>query len=430
MFGIFYIKRRSGGTEETGGAEGTGVFASFCEAETPVPFALLLFCLKVFGLAVEKLCSCTKNIITEKNRTGGFSMDERLMLLKEMSELPGVSGFEDEVRKYIRGHMEEFSEVTKDNIGSLICKKQGLNETPKIMIAGHMDEIGMMVTYITKEGFLKFQTLGGWWEQVMLAQRVVVKTSNGDVPGIIGSKPPHILKSEERKKVTEKDQMFIDIGASSKEDAESMGVMPGDPVVPYSPFQQMKNPKYLMGKAWDNRVGCAIFMEVIKELSKEDHPNTIYGVGTVQEEVGLRGATTSVAAVEPDIGFALEVDIAGDTPGIQEFEAQAKLGKGPSILLYDSSMVPHRKLRDFVIQTAKESNIPIQFNAMAGGGTDAGRIHLYKTGVPSLVIGVPARYIHSHAGIIHRDDFDGVVSLLVELAKRLDAAAVAEIKAD
>ncbi len=373
--------------------------------------------------------SCRDNK-TRKKEQGGFPMDERLKLLKEISDLPGVSGFEDEVRKYIRANMEGFAEVSKDNLGSIICRKQGSDDSPKIMIAGHMDEIGMMVTYITKEGFLKFQTLGGWWEQVMLAQRVVVKTSKGDVPGLIGSKPPHILKSDERKKVTEKDQMFIDIGASNKEEAESMGVMPGDPVIPYSPFQQMKNPKYLMGKAWDNRVGCAIFMEVIKELSKEDHPNTIYGVGTVQEEVGLRGATTSVAAVEPDIGFALEVDIAGDTPGVQEFEAQAKLGRGPSILLYDSSMVPHRKLRDFVIQTAKDAGIPIQFNAMAGGGTDAGRIHVYRTGVPSLVIGVPARYIHSHTGIIHRDDFDGAVALLVELAKLLDKDAVEEIKAD
>lgn len=264
----------------------------------------------------------------------------------------------------------------------------------------------------------------------MLAQRVVVKTSAGNVPGLIGSKPPHILKSEERNKVTQKDQMFIDIGASSKEDAEGMGVMPGDPIVPVSPFIQMKNPKYLVGKAWDNRIGCAIFMEAIKELAGVEHPNTVYGVGTVQEEVGLRGATTSVAAVEPDIGFALEVDIAGDTPGIQEFEAQSKLGKGPSILLYDSSMVPHRKLRDFVVNTAREANIPIQFNSMSGGGTDAGRIHLHKTGVPSLVICVPARYIHSHAGIIHKDDFDAAVSLMVELVKRFDAKAVEEIKGD
>ncbi|HHY16849.1 MAG TPA: M42 family metallopeptidase [Firmicutes bacterium] len=357
-------------------------------------------------------------------------MDARLRLLKEITEVSGVPGFEDEVRKFIRDRMASLSEVSRDNLGSIICKKPGLSGEPRIMIAGHMDEIGMMVTYITKEGFLKFQTLGGWWEQVMLAQRVAIKTSSGDVPGLIGSKPPHILKTEERNKVTQKDQMFIDIGASSKEDAERMGVMPGDPVVPVSPFQEMKNPKYLMGKAWDNRVGCAIFMEAIRELAGVKHPNTVYGVGTVQEEVGLRGATTSVAAVEPDIGFALEVDIAGDTPGVKEFEAQAKLGKGPSILLYDHSMVPHRKLRDFVVETARNANIPFQFSSMAGGGTDAGRIHIYKTGVPSLVISVPTRYIHSHAGIIHRDDFDATVSLMVELVKKLDAKTVEKIKGD
>lgn len=357
-------------------------------------------------------------------------MAERLKLLKEISEVSGVPGFEEEIRKFIIERMTGLAEISRDNLGSLICKKSGSSDEPRIMMAGHMDEIGMMVTYITKEGFLKFQTLGGWWEQVMLAQRVVIKTSFGDVPGLIGSKPPHILKPEERNKVTRKDQMFIDIGASSKEDAESMGVLPGDPVVPVSPFQQMKNPKYLMGKAWDNRVGCAIFMETIRELAGVEHPNTVYGVGTVQEEVGLRGATTSVAAVEPDIGFALEVDIAGDMPGVKEFEAPAKLGKGPSILLYDRSMVPHRKLRDFVVQTAKDANIPFQFSTMSGGSTDAGRIHVYKTGVPSIVICVPARYIHSHAGIIHKDDFDAAVALMVALAKKLDAETVAEIKSD
>ena len=326
--------------------------------------------------------------------------------------------------------MTGFAEISRDNLGSAICKKTGSSDTPRIMMAGHMDEVGMMVTYITKEGFLKFQTLGGWWEQVMLAQRVVIKTSSGDVPGIIGSKPPHILGDEERKKVVEKDEMFIDIGASSREDAENMGVLPGDPIIPVSPFQQMKNPKYLMAKAWDNRIGCAIFMEAIKQLAGVDHPNTVYGVGTVQEEVGLRGAMTSVSVVEPDIGLALEVDIAGDMPGVKEFEAIAKLGQGPSILLYDSSMIPHRKLRDFVVQTAKEANIPLQFASMPGGGTDAGRMHLYKSGVPSIVVGVPTRYIHSHAGIIHQDDFDNAVALMVELIKRLDADTVADIKGD
>ncbi len=355
-------------------------------------------------------------------------MDHKLEFLKEITDIPGVSGFEDEVRIFIEQKMQGLAEVSKDNLGSCICKKSGLSQTPKIMMAGHMDEIGMMVTYITEDGFLKFQTLGGWWEQVMLAQRVVVKTSSGDIVGLIGSKPPHILKSEERKKVMRKDQMFIDIGASSREDAKHMGVLPGDPVVPVSSFQQMKNPKYLMAKAWDNRIGCAIFMETIKQLQDIEHPNTVYGVGTVQEEVGLRGAVTSVEAVDPDIGIALEVDIAGDMPGVKEYEAQSKLGQGPSMLIYDRSMIPHRRLRDFVVETAKDADIPLQFNTMSGGSTDAGRIHLHKIGVPSVVICVPTRYIHSHAGIIHLDDFDGAVALMVELAKRLDAQTVAQIK--
>jgi len=357
-------------------------------------------------------------------------MDERLNLLKEISELCGIPGYEDDVRKFIRDRMMGLAEISKDNLGSIICKKKGSNEVPKIMMAGHMDEIGMMVTYITKEGFLKFQTLGGWWEQVMLAQRVIVKTSSGEVLGVIGSKPPHILKQEERKKIVEKSDMFIDIGACSREEAEAMGVRPGDPVIPVSPFAQMKNPKLLMGKAWDNRIGCAVFMEVIKQLREISHPNTVYGVGTVQEEVGLRGATTSVTMVEPDIGFALETDIAGDTPGIKEHESQSRLGKGPSILLYDRSMVPHRRLRDFVIETAKSAGIPVQFNSMPGGGTDAGKIHIHKNGVPSLVIGVPTRYIHSHVGIIHRDDFDNTVRLMVEVAKRLDESALGAIKGE
>jgi len=355
-------------------------------------------------------------------------VDERLSLIRELSELPGVPGYEDEVRKYIELKMQGLSQVTRDNIGSVICKKTGASESPRIMMAAHMDEIGMMVTYITKEGFLRFQTLGGWWEQVMLAQRVIVKTSAGDVLGIIGSKPPHILKTEERNKITEKSQMFIDIGASSKEDAERMGVLPGDPVVPVSPFAEMKDPKYLLGKAWDDRIGCAVFMEVIRNLQGLAHPNTVYGVGTVQEEVGLRGATTSVSMVEPEIGFALEADIPGDTPGVQEHEAQSRLGKGPSLLLYDSSMVGHRRLRDFVTETAKSAGIPLQFNSMAGGGTDAGRIHIYRNGVPSLVVAVPARYVHSHAGIVHRDDFDAAITLVTEVVKRLDKAAAQAIK--
>ena len=354
-------------------------------------------------------------------------MDQRLAMLKEITDIHGVPGHERAVSAYIEEQMKAYCQVDRDNLGSIICKKTGTAEEPRVMLAGHMDEIGFMVKLITKEGFIKFQPLGGWWDQVLLAQRVIVKTHKGDLPGIIGSKPPHILPAEERKKIVTKDDMFIDIGAGSKEEAEEFGVRPGDPVVPFSPFQTMANEKLLMAKAWDDRIGCALFMDVIRELDNEDHPNQVFGVGTVQEEVGLRGATTSVECVKPHVGLALEVSIAGDMPGISEDKAPDKLGKGPSIILYDGSMIPNVKLRDLAISTAKDEDIPIQFTLMPGGGTDAGRIHTYSRGVPSLVIGVPTRYIHSHTGILHRDDYDSTVRLIKALIKRLDADTIASL---
>ncbi|MEW8987916.1 MAG: M42 family metallopeptidase, partial [Bacillus sp. (in: firmicutes)] len=298
---------------------------------------------------------------------------------------------------------------------------------PKVMVAGHLDEVGFMITQIDDKGFLRFQTVGGWWSQVMLAQRVTIVTRKGDVTGVIGSKPPHILSPEARKKPVEIKDMFIDIGASSREEATEWGVRPGDMVVPYFEFTVMNNEKLLLAKAWDNRIGCAIAIDVLKQLKNEEHPNIVYGVGSVQEEVGLRGARTSAAAVEPDIGFGVDVGIAGDTPGVSEKEAQSKMGKGPQIILYDASMVSHKGLRDLVTDTADELGIPYQFDAIAGGGTDAGSIHISHKGVPSLAITIATRYIHSHAAMLHRDDYENAVKLIVEVIKRLDRDTVDRI---
>ncbi|MEC9488456.1 MAG: M42 family metallopeptidase [Halanaerobium sp.] len=355
-------------------------------------------------------------------------MDKRLEMLKELTSVPGITGFEGQVKEVIRKHMEPVAEISEDNLGSIICKKTGTAEGPRIMLSGHMDEIGFMVKLISEDGFIKFTQLGGWWDQVLLAQRVTIMTKEGPVPGIIGSKPPHILSSEVRNKVVKKKDMFIDIGAEDREDARKMGVRPGDPIIPKADFTIMKNEKYLLSKAWDDRIGCALFMDVINELAEEGHPNTLYGVGSVQEEVGLRGAKTSAELVDPDIMFALEVGIAGDVPGVKEEEAQERLGKGPVILLYDASMVPHLALRDFVIDTADELGIEYQFDLMEGGGTDAGRVHVHKSGVPSLVISVPTRYIHSHYGLINRDDYDQTVKLLKGIIKKLDQDTVNRIR--
>jgi len=348
-------------------------------------------------------------------------MDEMLRCLQDFSEAHGVSGYEQNVRALMHEHLEGLSEISHDKLGSIICKKSGTTDTPKIMLASHMDEIGFMVKHVTKEGFIRFTNLGGWWEHVMLGHRVIVKTTKGDLPGVIGCKPPHILPPEDRKKVIDKKELFVDIGAASDEEAkERFGVRPGDPIIPYSKFTVMANEKFLMGKAWDNRVGCAIIVETMKQLAKEMHPNTVYGVGTVQEEVGLRGATTSAAVINPDVAFAIDTGVAGDVPGINEVDSITKLGKGVAISIYDASMIPNLALRDFVFDVAEQNGIPYQVDFTEGGGTDAGRIHVNAHGVPSVVIGIPTRYIHCHNGIIHRDDYEAAIRLMVAIVKRLD----------
>ncbi|WP_203361521.1 M42 family metallopeptidase [Bacillus sp. REN10] len=358
-------------------------------------------------------------------------MDETLTMLKELTDAKGIPGNEREVRAVMKKYIEPLSdEVTTDNLGSLIAKKAGDENGPKIMVAGHLDEVGFMITQIDDKGFLRFQTVGGWWGQVMLAQRVTIVTRKGDVTGIIGSKPPHILSPEARKKPVEIKDMFIDIGASSKEEAMEWGIRPGDMVVPYFEFTVMNNEKMLLAKAWDNRIGCAIAIDVMKYVKDKQHQNVVYGVGTVQEEVGLRGAKTAAQTIKPDIAFGVDVGIAGDTPGISEKEAMSKMGKGPQIILYDASMVSHKGLRDFVTDVADELNIPYQFDAMAGGGTDSGAIHVTSGGVPSLSVTIATRYIHSHAAMLHRDDYENAVKLLGEVILRLDRDTVNKITFD
>lgn len=351
-------------------------------------------------------------------------MDNTVKLLKSLTEAHGVPGYEQEVRALLREYFEPLGDVTQDRLGSLICHKVG--DGPRVMLAGHMDEIGFMVRHITKEGFLKFLQLGGWWDQVLLGQRVVIKTRKGDVVGVIGAKPPHLLDAEERDKVVKKKDMFIDIGATSEDEVRAAGVRVGDSAVPRSDFVVLANPQTYLSKAFDNRIGCAVVVDVLRQLGNGgEHPNNLYGVATVMEEVGVRGATTSVRAVNPDVAIVLESDIAGDVPGIKDEVCNVRLGGGPSVLIYDARMIPNLKLRDMVVDTAAELNISIQFNAMPGGGTDGAAIHLHETGVPTVVVGVPARHIHSHGAIIHRQDYDDTVRLVSAVVARLDADTVA-----
>ncbi|MBN1955365.1 MAG: M42 family metallopeptidase [Anaerolineae bacterium] len=350
-------------------------------------------------------------------------MDKSQELLKQLTEAHGVPGYETPVRALVLSYLEPLGTVEADKIGSLICQ-QGTNG-PRVMLAGHMDEIGFMVHHISDDGFLRFHPLGGWWDQVLLGQRVIVKTRQGDLPGVIGAKPPHMVPPDERKKVFEKKDMYIDIGATTKEEVEEAGVRLGDPVVPDAAFTVLASGKTYMSKAFDDRVGVALMIEALQHFSTAPHDNTLYGVATVMEEVGTRGAKTSAEVVNPDVAIVLESDICGDVPGFKPEESAVKLGGGPSMLLLDARMIPNLKLRDLLIDTAQELDIPLQFSTMIGGATDGSQIHLHRSGVPTVVLNVPARHIHSHSAIIHREDYDRALRLLIAVIEKLDAETVA-----
>ncbi len=353
---------------------------------------------------------------------------ELTTLMRDLTEAPGIAGYETAVRQLMLRHLEPLGVIHHDNLGGIACCKAGKAERPRIMLAAHMDEVGFIVSSITKEGFLKFEPFGGWFDQVLLAQRVEVITRQGSCIGVIGSTPPHLMPMDKRDKMVKQIDMFIDIGASSKEEAEKWGIRPGDAIVPVSSFTSLHNENMLLAKAWDDRIGCVLVIEVLRQLQQESHPNTVYGAATVQEEVGLRGAETMANLIAPDIGLVLESNPASDTPNVSSDQPDVALQAGPVLSIYDRSMIGHLGLRQFVETVAETETIAVQYRT-SRGGTDGGKIHLHGTGVPSLVIGVPTRYIHSHNAILHLDDVGQTAKLIVAIIKRLDSAAVERLKA-
>ncbi|WP_088043154.1 M42 family metallopeptidase [Bacillus sp. EAC] len=347
---------------------------------------------------------------------------DTLQLFKFLTELQGASGFEHEVRHFMRKELEKYTnEIVQDRLGSIFGVKRGTEDGPTVMVAGHMDEVGFMVTQITENGMLRFQPLGGWWNQVLLAQRVQVMTDQGPVIGVIGSIPPHLLSDELRARPMDIKNMLIDIGADNKEDAMKIGIRPGQQIVPVCPFTPMANEKKIMAKAWDNRYGCGLAIELLKEVQNENLPNILYSGATVQEEVGLRGAQTASNMIKPDIFYALDASPANDMSGSKtEF---GQLGKGVLLRILDRTMVTHKGIREFILDTAESNNIPYQY-FVSQGGTDAGRVHTSNDGVPSAVIGICSRYIHTAASIIHVDDYLAAKELLVKLVKATDKTTV------
>jgi endoglucanase len=363
-----------------------------------------------------------------------------LKFLGKLSESFGPSGFEREALRILKDYVTDFSDdVSNDNLGSLLFTKQGASESPVVLLPGHIDEVGFVVAGGNSEGFLAFNPVGGWFDQVLLGQRVKIRTKDGTLLlGIIAATPPHLLPPDSRDKVVKKEDMFIDIGCSNEEEVRALGVRIGDPVVPDSAFSTMEKPVFTkkkktgtmtlaVGKGFDDRMGTFVAAEVVRRLKKEKipHPNTVVGAATVMEEVGLRGARTTAHVVKPDVCLTLEVDISGDVPGIKPHQAPAKMGKGPTICTYDSSMIPNQPLKELIIDTAERAKIPYQLSQIARGGTDGGAIHMSNAGCPTVVLGIATRHIHSHVGILSLDDVEQCIALVIEVVKQLDAKTVA-----
>jgi endoglucanase len=337
--------------------------------------------------------------------------------LEKLSNACGIAGREEEVRGLMKNFLKPYvDEVKEDKLGNVIGIKRGKKNASKVMLAAHMDEIGLLVKIISKEGFIQFAKIGGIDDRILLAQKVIVYTEKGPLDGIIGSKPPHIQKEEERKRVLTYDELFIDIGAENQEQAKKMGVKIGDPVGFDIKFAKVgKN--IVIGKAFDDRVGCAVMVEAMKRLEKTEC--TVYAVGTVQEEVGLRGATTAAFGIYPDVGIALDVTVAGDVPGVREVEAPIKLGKGPSIEIADMGLIAHPKVVRLLVDAAEENKIPYQLETGLPGSTDAARISLTREGVPSGVISIPTRYIHSPSSLLSLEDAEKTVKLTVAAVQKI-----------
>ena len=351
-------------------------------------------------------------------------MDQTEILLQEITDAFGPSGYEGGARDVMARYLKGYAKISYDKLGSLIGEKEGTSKSPRVVVAGHLDEIGFMVKEITSDGFIKFLPLGGWWGHVALGQRVWVLTSKGPVLGVVGSTPPHLLKEAERTKVMDIADMFIDVGTMTKYDiTKKLDVRVGDAIIPDSKFAIMNHKQMYVAKAFDNRIACAIIIDVMKYFKKMAHPNTVFAVGSVQEEVGVRGARTAAHITDPDVAIIVDVNIAKDIPPDGSKKAE-KLGAGPAIVVYDGGMIPNQRLRKMVMKIAEEKKIPYHLSYMERGTTDGAVIHVSRAGVPCVFIGLPTRYIHSHNSIIYRKDYDYMVKLVTALIKKLDKKTV------
>lgn len=351
-------------------------------------------------------------------------MDERtFQRIKELTELQGTSGFEEDVREYMRAHLTPLvDKVEQDGLGGIfgIREHEG-NDAPHVMVAAHMDEVGFMLTEIKDNGLFKVVPLGGWNPYVVSAQRFTLKTVKGNYPCISSSVPPHLLRGKNGQQQIEAADVLFDAGFESKEEAESYGVRPGDTIVPLVETVKTANGKRIISKAWDNRYGCAVVLEALEALKAEKLGVTLIAGANVQEEVGTRGSKVSVNKFKPDIFFAVDCSAADDT--VTTKGTFGHLGEGTLIRIQDPGLIMLPRLREYMLDIAETNKIPYQY-FVSKGGTDAGAAHTQNEGIPSTVIGVVGRYIHTHQTMFSIADFEAARELLIQALKGLDKTTV------
>ena len=356
--------------------------------------------------------------------------DETERLLEELTNAHGVSGFEGPVRDILRREWKDLlTDLHTDGIGNLIGSLRGSSDGPRVLLMAHMDEVGFLVRHIDENGYLYIHNVGGYFDQSVLTQRLSILTARGEVLGYTGMKSGHILRPEERDRMIPLQNMFVDVGAKSRAEAEAMGLRPGLPVAYSTKFEVLNGTRRYLAKAWDDRVGLAVITEALRQLRSRSHPNNLQVAATVQEEIGLRGASVITATTSPDIVINLEIGIASDFPLLtSKALSQEELGKGAGIFVFDGSMIPNNNYVEWILRLADENTIPVQFESVTGYGEDAAMIQKSARGVPAVNIGIPTRYGHSQSGVIDRADYDHTVALVVKMIEHLTAAEVASLR--
>lgn len=345
---------------------------------------------------------------------------------QDLVNMPGAPSFEKHVKRYMKNEMKKHTDtIVEDKLGSVFGVINENSEGPRVMLAGHMDEVGGMVTGITKEGLVKMINLGGMKGDVFLSQHMIIYTDDlEEIPGVTASKPPHLTKGK-KDEALKFDELRIDIGADSKEHAEELGVKIGQQIIPRNNYITTKDGKKHISKAWDNRFGAAMSLDMLETLKNESLPCSLYSGATVQEEVGLRGAQTATALVNPDIFLAVDCSPCQDS--FDGDEVSGRLDGGFLVRFYDPNAIMHRGMKQHVENVAKENGIKFQYYKSMGG-TDAARAQLSGDGVVVATIGMPARYIHSTTSIIHENDYEAVRDVLIALMKSFDEKTLKTIK--